>query len=471
MKTALVVDNSRLMRIMIKELLSENGIQAVGEAGDVPEAIEAYKALKPDLVTLDLIMPSGSGLDVLKAIMAENPKANVIICTETGQPTLDQEVVKQGARALLHKPVTSEAMTKCLQHIRASSAEGGAAKPKTRVLVVDDSVMMRAMVKELLVENNLEVVGEAADVPSGIKAYDDLRPDLVTLDIIMPGGSGIDVLRHIMGQNKQARVIMVTSISQEKINSEALQLGAKHILNKPLTSDGMKAALEKALPKPEDGHNHDGHAHESSEITQQQVERLANLFKASADSSIKAMDTMCKTSWTLEGIQLHEGTGSECAALADQIVQKQIIAVQMIVAKDIPMMCFCISSKEGADKIARSLMHNESQPNEDIVRLVLMEWANILITAVLNVFANATGNAILSSPPELLEWPVREIISRASKELCDLPDRIFLAHTEFASEKLGADCETLFLFRVDTVRKLADLSAQFEASQNAAAAK
>src|SRR5579859_3915991 len=114
MKKVLIVDNSRLMRSILKELLTELDLEPIGEAVDVPEAIKAYHALQPDLVTLDLIMPGGSGLDVLKDIRSKNPNAKVLIITESGQQSVDKMVKDAGASGILHKPVTREDLERAI---------------------------------------------------------------------------------------------------------------------------------------------------------------------------------------------------------------------------------------------------------------------------------------------------------------------------------------------------------------------
>src|SRR5260370_10172218 len=110
MKRVLIVDNSRLMRAILKELLSELGLDPIGEAVNVKEGIKAYQALQPDLVTLDLIMPGPSGLEMLREIRSKDPQAKILVITESGQGAINQQVIEMGACGILHKPVTREAL-------------------------------------------------------------------------------------------------------------------------------------------------------------------------------------------------------------------------------------------------------------------------------------------------------------------------------------------------------------------------
>jgi len=81
----LIVDDAAFMRMMIKDILEKNDYEVVGEAQDGVEAVEKYKELSPDLVTLDITMPEKDGITALKEIMAEDPNAKVIMCSAMGQ--------------------------------------------------------------------------------------------------------------------------------------------------------------------------------------------------------------------------------------------------------------------------------------------------------------------------------------------------------------------------------------------------
>ena len=107
MANILVVDDSKFMRTLLCALLDEAGHQVVGEAENAKEAIELYKMLKPDLVTLDVIMPEVEGTDAAAAIEAmkqENPEANVVMISAMGQESLMNEYLQAGAKDFIVKP-------------------------------------------------------------------------------------------------------------------------------------------------------------------------------------------------------------------------------------------------------------------------------------------------------------------------------------------------------------------------------
>ena len=104
MKTVLIVDDSSLMRRLIKNIVIKNGYDVLGEATNGRDGVEMYKELHPDFVTMDLIMDEMNGLDALKLIMAEDPDANVIIVSSMGQEVIVRDAIVTGAKNFLLKP-------------------------------------------------------------------------------------------------------------------------------------------------------------------------------------------------------------------------------------------------------------------------------------------------------------------------------------------------------------------------------
>jgi len=118
----LVVDDAAFMRLMIKDMLVEAGHTVIGEAVNGYDAIDKYRALKPDLVTMDITMPDMEGVDALKEIRRIDPHAVVIMCSAMGQKQLIVEAIKSGAKDFIVKPLQSarviEAISKALVAVR-----------------------------------------------------------------------------------------------------------------------------------------------------------------------------------------------------------------------------------------------------------------------------------------------------------------------------------------------------------------
>lgn len=119
---------------------------------------------------------------------------------------------------------------------------------KKSVLIVDDSMYMRTMIKDALTEAGYEVIGEAANGESAIDQAMELNPDLITLDNILPDMIGIDILRVLKGEeNLKAKIVMISAVGQESVVNEGLEIGAEDYIVKPFTTEQLIAAIDKVF--------------------------------------------------------------------------------------------------------------------------------------------------------------------------------------------------------------------------------
>jgi two-component system, chemotaxis family, chemotaxis protein CheY len=116
-----------------------------------------------------------------------------------------------------------------------------------RVLVVDDAAFMRKMVTDALTKGGHEVIGEAGNGQEAVARFQELRPEVTTLDITMPEKDGLEALREIISLDPTARVVMCSALGQESKVLESVKLGAKDFVVKPFQPDRVIAAVEKAL--------------------------------------------------------------------------------------------------------------------------------------------------------------------------------------------------------------------------------
>ena len=116
-----------------------------------------------------------------------------------------------------------------------------------RVLVVDDAVFMRKMVSDALAKNGHEVIGEASNGAEAVQRYQELQPEVMTLDITMPEKDGVAALKEIISIDPAARVVMCSALGQESKVLEAIRAGAKDFVVKPFQPDRIQQAIEKAL--------------------------------------------------------------------------------------------------------------------------------------------------------------------------------------------------------------------------------
>src|SRR5690349_15860711 len=116
-----------------------------------------------------------------------------------------------------------------------------------RVLVVDDAMFIRHIIGDLLKQHGHEVVGEASNGVEAVERYQELKPDVTTLDITMPEKDGIAALKEIIELDPAARVIMCSALGQESKVLESIKLGARDFVVKPFQVDRVLDAVSKAL--------------------------------------------------------------------------------------------------------------------------------------------------------------------------------------------------------------------------------
>lgn len=120
-------------------------------------------------------------------------------------------------------------------------------RTKAKVLLAEDSARMRSILKDLLLRNGYEIAGEAENGEEAVRFFNELRPDVVIMDLIMPGMTGIEALKAIKMDDSKARVVMASSLGQQHLVIEALRAGAADFFIKPLQAEAVIEALHNAL--------------------------------------------------------------------------------------------------------------------------------------------------------------------------------------------------------------------------------
>ena len=115
------------------------------------------------------------------------------------------------------------------------------------VLICDDAIFMRTMVGDILTQAGFEIIGEAETGVQAVERYQQLRPDLVTMDIVMPDMGGIDAVREITKLDPNARILMCSAMGQQALVNEALQAGASDFVVKPFQPNRVIEAVQRAL--------------------------------------------------------------------------------------------------------------------------------------------------------------------------------------------------------------------------------
>lgn len=117
----------------------------------------------------------------------------------------------------------------------------------SRILIVDDAAFMRMMIRDILTQNGFEIVGEAENGRAAVEKFQDLHPDLITMDITMPEMDGITAVKEIKKIDPGASIVMCSAMGQQAMVIDAIEAGAKDFIVKPFQPDRVLEAVRKAL--------------------------------------------------------------------------------------------------------------------------------------------------------------------------------------------------------------------------------
>ena len=120
---------------------------------------------------------------------------------------------------------------------------------KAKILIADDSAYMRSILKDLLLRNGYDVIGEAENGREVIELYGKLKPDIIAMDIMMPEMSGTQPLKELKERYPEARVVMSAAMGQQNLVVEAIRAGAAEFFIKPVQAERVVEAIDKALQR------------------------------------------------------------------------------------------------------------------------------------------------------------------------------------------------------------------------------
>jgi CheY-like chemotaxis protein len=257
----LIVDDDRAVRELLVETFRLAGFEVLAAANGL-EALLYVKRERPDAVVLDLMMPRLGGVEALKRIRSYNPGIRVLVVTGNIDPELQRQATAAGAAAVFTKPVSAATLVSALAGApppapppapapvasvpvaSAPAPEAGAATG--RVLVVDDNAEVRQMLEDALTALGYRT-RTVADGAAAVRAVIDESPDVVLLDVYMPGLSGVGALPTIVALAPHAKVIMISGAANEDVLKRSLAFGAHDYVTKPFEISSLSRALETAL--------------------------------------------------------------------------------------------------------------------------------------------------------------------------------------------------------------------------------
>ena len=254
MATILIIDDERMLCDLLQEMLRRQGHE-VFTAYSGQEGVQAFHRRRPQFTLLDLHLPDMSGIEVLRRIRENDPKAAVMILTGAASDKLEREAQELGVADFLIKGLSPEvlinAVSRALQPPAQPASLGSADRtPRTShdesILVVDDERQICELLKEYLTRRGFRVQ-TAQDGPAALALVDLEQPQLIVLDIYMPGMTGVDVLRKLRAKKFPGGVMMLTGCEDHALLKETLDLGSLDIISKPFDLERIGLAVEVSL--------------------------------------------------------------------------------------------------------------------------------------------------------------------------------------------------------------------------------
>lgn len=242
----LVVDDEAVICESIKKQFAYIGF-TVFTATAAKKALSIFEKNKPKIVFLDILMPDVDGLDLLKKFKDLDPGVIVIMVTAKGDEETKQKALALGADEFMTKPFRYDDLRNvAIEKIHILLGKAGHMQ-KPRVLIVDDEEKARTNLKDFISPRYECEIDEAPDGESAIEKVKATKPDIILLDIRMPGISGIEAIAEIKKIAPDSRIIVISAWKSPDVATKAVGMGAFDYLDKPLSLTVFKERFDSAL--------------------------------------------------------------------------------------------------------------------------------------------------------------------------------------------------------------------------------
>ena len=280
-----IVDDDKTMRALLRAICDGEGHEVVAEFGDGLVLLEYVRNHRPDLVCLDFELPGADGLELLVQLDVTANNVDVVMITGSSDPELKGHAADLGAAGFIQKPFEEAQVVdelRALVQTRAIAARAAAATetaepaaaaeaieaslaptapvvstpptpqnaiavvPRSAV-IVDDSGSIRLLLKGILEEIGVKVLGVSTNAREGIELVKRSHPALVCLDVDMPGMTGLEALPQICAASPKTKVVMITGNAGRQIVEAAVAGGAKGYFLKPIRPAKVEEFMKKLL--------------------------------------------------------------------------------------------------------------------------------------------------------------------------------------------------------------------------------
>ncbi|MCK5581452.1 MAG: response regulator [Candidatus Omnitrophica bacterium] len=242
----LIVDDEQAICKSIQKPFEYLGF-TVFTATTAAKALSILEKKKPKIVFLDILMPDADGLDLLKKFKEIDPGIIVIMVTAKGDDETREKAIEYGADEFMTKPFGIDDLRVVAMEKIGKLLDKSGHMQKPRMLIVDDEKKARDNLKNFISPRYECDIEESDDGKSAIDTVKKTSPDIIFLDVRMPGISGIDVISKIKEISPQARIIVISAYSSPDVAVKAMGLGAFTYLDKPIDFKVFQERLESAL--------------------------------------------------------------------------------------------------------------------------------------------------------------------------------------------------------------------------------
>ena len=256
MAKILVIDDDRMNCDLLQAVLARYGYD-VHTATSGLEGLNLFRQYSPCVTILDLRMPGMDGLTVLKEIRAIDPQAPVLILGDGATEAQENQARALRVTDFVRKGLSLDVLVEGVNRIVQLSAgkegttggvtvAGPVADTGETILIVDDEQLIRDLLVQFLTLRGYRAFG-AKGGPEALSMAERVPPDLIVLDLTLPGMNGVEVLRRLRKKNYAGAIVVVTGVSDEELLQEAWSLHPQEVISKPIDLEKLLAIVQLVL--------------------------------------------------------------------------------------------------------------------------------------------------------------------------------------------------------------------------------
>jgi len=287
---------------------------------------------------------------------------------------------------------------------------------------------MRSVIADTMKGAEYEVVGEAGTGAEAVQKYRELRPDVVTMDMVMPGGGVLEAVRQIVEMDPRACVVMCSALGQEKVIAEALEAGAAAFTIKPFSGVKLLLEVEKALATVAERHDEN---HTGVDLSDSVTEAVREVCRLGSEHAATALSQLTGMRITLDVPAINVSCLGEIAhSFAEP--DCRVVAVRMQMLGDLTGQIFFVMLEGDARVLCRRLLGRGDRsecPFGPLEESSFREAGNILAASFLNALGSSVGKTIVPSVPTTTIDRCRFL--SAQEESDDAKDPVLVIETTF----------------------------------------